>query len=122
MKRFYERHKTNARFAFIEFPIKGPESTFAARVAMAARKQGDKYLALHFALMAEQDKVDFNLILADAQKAGLDMNRLALDMKAPENVAGINASLALASAAKINGTPSSSSTAASIPARWTTTC
>jgi len=105
MKKFYAQHKNDTRFAFIEFPIKGPDSTFAARVALAARKQGDKYLALHFALMAEQDRVDTNLILVDAQKAGLDMNRLAADMKSPEDANGINESLALAEAAKVKGTP-----------------
>jgi protein-disulfide isomerase len=105
IKKFYAAHKNDTRFAFIEFPIKGPESTFAARVALAARKQGDKYLALHFALMSETDKVDVNTILADAQKVGLDMNKLQADMKSPEVSAGINGSLALAQAAKVGGTP-----------------
>ena len=105
VKKFYAAHKNDTRFAFIEFPIKGADSTFAARVALAARKQGDKYLALHFLLMGEADHVDANMILADAEKAGLDMNKLAADMKAPDVTAGVNASLALADAAKVKGTP-----------------
>jgi protein-disulfide isomerase len=105
VKKYYAAHKNDTRFAFIEFPIKGADSTFAARVALAARKQGDKYLALHFLLMGESDHVDANMILADAEKAGLDMNKLAADMKAPEVNAGVNAALALADAAKVKGTP-----------------
>lgn len=105
MKKFYAEHKNDTRFAFIEFPIKGPDSTFAARVALAARKQGDKYLALHFALMSETEHVDANTILADAQKVGIDMNRLQADMKSPEVDLGVNESLALAQAAKVGGTP-----------------
>ncbi|HTW35053.1 MAG TPA: DsbA family protein [Rhizomicrobium sp.] len=105
IKKFYAQHKNDTRFAFIEFPIKGPDSTFAARVALAARKQGDKYLALHFALMGETDHVDANMILADAQKVGIDMNKLQADMKSPEVNLGISESLALAQAAKVGGTP-----------------
>ena len=52
---FYNKHKNDVRFAFIEFPIKGPDSTAAARIALAARRQPDKYLALHFALMGLQE-------------------------------------------------------------------
>ena len=105
IKKFYAQHKNDARFAFIEFPIKGQDSIFAARVALAARKQGDKYMALHFALMSEADHVDENTILADAQKVGIDMNKLQADMKSPDVNAGINESLALAKAANVNGTP-----------------
>ena len=112
----------DARFAFIEFPIKGPESIVAARVAMAARRQADKYLALHFALMAEQDKVDSNLIYADAPKVGLDVDRLDPDMNEPEIVSAIDASLALTRPPRSTAPRSSSSTAVSVTARWTTMC
>lgn len=105
IKKFYMAHKNDTRFAFIEFPIKGPDSTFAARVALAARKQGSKYLALHFALMNETDHVDANTILADAQKVGIDMNKLQGDMKSPDVNLGVNESLSLAQAAKVGGTP-----------------
>jgi protein-disulfide isomerase len=105
IKKFYTAHKNDTRFAFIEFPIKGPDSTFAARVALASRKQGDKYLALHFALMNETDHVDANTILADAQKVGIDMNKLQADMKSPDVNLGVNESMSLAKAANVNGTP-----------------
>ena len=58
VEKFYEAHKNDTRFSFIEFPIKGPDSIVAAKVALAARNQPDKYLALHFALMGESQPVD----------------------------------------------------------------
>ena len=75
MKKFYAKHR-DARFSFIEFPIKGPSSTVAARAAVAARQQPDKYVAFHFALMSEENLVDQNLLFADAEKAGLDVAKL----------------------------------------------
>ena len=105
VEKFYQQHKNDTRFSFIEFPIKGPESIVAARVALAARLQPEKYLALHFALMNESDPVDEVMIYADAQKAGLDMAKLKADMADPEIDAAIAASKALATRAGIDGTP-----------------
>ena len=105
VEKFYQKHKTDTRFSFIEFPIKGPESIVAARVALAARLQPEKYLALHFALMNESDPVNEVMIYADAQKAGLDMAKLKADMANPEIDAAIAASKALATRAGIDGTP-----------------
>jgi protein-disulfide isomerase len=104
VKKFYETHR-NVRFAFIEFPIKGPSSTVAARAAMAARRQPQKYLAFHFALMSQEGTVDENTVYAVARKTGLDLNRLKADMASP----GVDLALArvhtLAQAAGIDGTP-----------------
>jgi protein-disulfide isomerase len=104
VKKFYDTHK-DTRFAFIEFPIKGSQSTFAARAAVAARKQPDKYLAFHFALMAEDNVVDANLVFADAQKAGLDVVKLKADMRSPDVDLALAASHNLAQAIGIDGTP-----------------
>ena len=70
MEKFYQEHKSDTRFAFIEFPIKGPDSIVAAKVALAARHQPDKYLALHFALMSETQPVDANMIYAGCAESG----------------------------------------------------
>ena len=105
VEKFYEQHKNDTRFSFIEFPIKGPDSIVAAKVALAARNQPDKYLALHFALMNETDLVNEAMIYADAQKAGLNMAKLKIDMQSPEIDAAIAASKALATRAGIDGTP-----------------
>jgi protein-disulfide isomerase len=105
MKKFYAQHKNDTRFSFIEFPIKGPESTVAARAAIAARNQPDKYVAFHFSLMSEDNMTDDNMIYADAAKAGLDVNQLKADMQKPEVDEAIARAKTLADAAKVDGTP-----------------
>ena len=105
LEKFYQAHKNDTRFSFIEFPIKGPDSIVAAKVALAARNQPDKYLALHFALMSETQAVNTQILMADAQKAGLDMVKLKADMEKPEINAAIDASHDLAKRAGIDGTP-----------------
>jgi protein-disulfide isomerase len=105
LKSFYARHKSDTRFAFIEFPIKGPQSTLAASAALAARNQPDRYLDFHFALMSESGLADNSTILSDAKKVGLDTKKLETDMRAPSIGYAIAQSHALADAAKIDGTP-----------------
>jgi protein-disulfide isomerase len=105
VRKFIANHQKNARFAFIEFPIKGPESTVASRAAIAARKQPDKYLAFHFLLMDEKDLVDENTIYEDARKAGIDVDKLKADMRDPSVDSTIAAAHNLAAASKIDGTP-----------------
>jgi protein-disulfide isomerase len=105
MKKFYSVHKKDARFAFIEFPIKGENSIIAAHAAIAARKQPDKYLAFYFALMDEQDLATPDLVFAVARKAGLNVEKLKQDMMDKSVDASIKAAHDLAMAAKIDGTP-----------------
>jgi protein-disulfide isomerase len=105
MKKFYSAHKKDARFAFIEFPIKGENSIIAAHAAIAARKQPDKYLAFYFALMDEQDLATPDLVFSVARKAGLNVEKLKQDMMDKSVDASIKAAHDLAMAAKIDGTP-----------------
>jgi protein-disulfide isomerase len=105
VKEFIGKHKTDARFAFIEFPIKGQESVAAARAAIAARKQPDKYLDFHLRMMGEKDLVTEDTVYADAAKAGLDVARLKADMSDPSVDAAIASAHNLASAVGIDGTP-----------------
>ena len=102
---YYEKHKNDVRFAFIEFPIKGENSTAAARLALAARKQPDKYLAFHFALMREKGLATPAMAVAIAKKVGLDLKKLQKDEQDPGISSTIAASHALAQAANIDGTP-----------------
>lgn len=104
MKKFYDSHK-NARFAFIDFPIFGADSDLAARAAVAAREQPDKYVEFHFALMGSDGPADARSIFATAEKVGLDMEKLRADMKKPEIEQKIAAARTLAAAAEIDGTP-----------------
>jgi protein-disulfide isomerase len=106
--KFYDAHKNDTRFSFIELPIPqlhGPSAVLAARVSLAARLQADKYLRFHFALMSEQGAVDENVIFGDAQKAGLNLAKLKADMQSPEIDKVIGLSQALAQKAGIVGTP-----------------
>ena len=105
VKKFIAAHKNDARFAFIEFPIKGPQSTIASRAALAARNQPDKYLAFHFLLMGERDLVTEDVVYADAQKAGLDVNKLRTDMQDHSVDAALAGAHSLAAAANVDGTP-----------------
>ena len=102
---YYNKHKSEVRFAFIEFPIKGQNSIAAARLALAARKQPDKYLALHFALMREDTEATPASVVAMAKKVGIDLDRLKVDVQDPSISATIAASHSLAEAANIDGTP-----------------
>lgn len=105
MKKFYDAHKNDTRFAFIEFPIKGQNSTVAAHVAIAARRQPDKYLKFYFELMGQDDLATPDLIFSVARKAGLDVEKLKKDMLDSSVNQAIKAAHDLADAAKIDGTP-----------------
>ena len=104
MKKFLSSHR-DARFAFIEFPIKGPGSTIAARAAMATRDQPDKYLAFHFALMSQDGPVDEKTVYDVARQNGLNIEKLKSDMKSSAIDRSLAEAKALAEAAKIDGTP-----------------
>lgn len=105
VKAFYEKHKNDTRFAFVEMPINGPASENAARVAIAARSQGDKYLALHFALMGEKEAIDNQLLYNDAAKTGLDIPKLIEDVTKPPVDKALAGARKLAGDAGVNGTP-----------------
>jgi protein-disulfide isomerase len=105
VKRFYDAHKNDTRFSFIEFPIKGPDSIIAARAALAARRQPDKYVAFHFALMEEEGAVGEDTIYADAAKVGLDVTKLKADMADPAVDQAIALTSKLTKQLKIDGTP-----------------
>jgi protein-disulfide isomerase len=105
VKKFYDAHKSDTRFAFVEFPIFGNASMAAARTGVAARQQGDLYLTLHFLLMGEKDTINNDVLFADAKKAGLDMAKLNTALLAPDLDKPIAAAHKLAEQAKVDGTP-----------------
>ncbi|MEL7462573.1 MAG: DsbA family protein [Pseudomonadota bacterium] len=96
----------NVRLVIKEFPILGPDSTFAARAAMAAQKQGDaEYLALNDAMMTWRGELSEAAVIALADEAGLDMDRFRNDMEDPTIAENIQRTYALARQLQINGTP-----------------
>jgi len=107
VKKFYDRHKNDTRFAFIEFPldIHGPGAVLAAKASLAARGQPEHFLAFHFLMMAETEQLNEQMILADAKKAGLDIRKLQADMAKPDIARAVDQSHAFAKKIGLDGTP-----------------
>lgn len=95
----------NIRVVFREWPILGDGSVFAARAALAARKQ-EKYEAFHFELMTLRGRAEEASVLAAAERVGLDLDLLRADMDAPDVDAHITQSLRMAELLGFSGTPS----------------
>lgn len=95
----------NIRLVLREWPILSEGSAFAARVALASRKQG-KYAEMHDALMGMRCKVEPDTVLRIAGELGLDVEQLKADMQSPEVEEHIATSMRLAEALGFNGTPS----------------
>jgi len=97
------------RIVLKEFPILGPGSAEAARVAVAVRMQdpdGQRYLAFHQKLLGEAGPANKDTALAAAKLQGFDMARLEADMAGDEARLTIEENLKLAGALGVNGTPS----------------
>jgi protein-disulfide isomerase len=92
------------RVVYKEFPILGPNSTFAAKASLAAHKQG-KYVAFHRALYQVRGTVDPSKVTEVAATVGLDVDRLKADIEDPAITALLGKNLALAHALRIDGTP-----------------
>jgi protein-disulfide isomerase len=87
-----------------ELPILGPASVYAARVALAAYKQG-KYEQFHDAVMLKRSNFDEATLLKLAEEAGLALDRLKTDMNSPEVDAEIKRTTEIAKALRLSGTP-----------------
>jgi protein-disulfide isomerase len=92
-----------------EFPVLGPASVEAARVAVAVRMQdktGKKYLEFHQKLLTGRGQVDRARAIAVAKEVGLDTARIERDMASEEARVSIEESFKLAEKLGLNGTPS----------------
>jgi protein-disulfide isomerase len=92
-----------------EFPVLGPGSIEAARVAVAVRMQdktGKKYLDFHQKLMLGRGQADKARAMAAAKDAGLDVARIEKDLNSDEVKATLEESFKLAEKLGLNGTPS----------------
>ena len=95
-----------------EFPVLGPGSVEAARVAVAVRMQdktGKKYLEFHQKLLGGRGQADkARAPLRPPSDAGFDIVRQgrASDLESPEVKATLEESFKLAEALGLNGTPS----------------
>jgi protein-disulfide isomerase len=99
-----ESDDSQLRVVYKEFPILGPDSLLAAKVALAAKNQG-KYVAYHRAIYQTRGHVGESTIFAVAKSVGMDIARLKADMQSADIVAQIDRNLRLGQALGINGTP-----------------
>ncbi|MDE4193429.1 DsbA family protein [Phaeobacter gallaeciensis] len=95
----------NIRLVYREWPILGDGSVFAAKAALAARKQG-KYEDFHWAMMGNEGRAEEASVLRVAEEVGLDIEQLRVDMDAPEVADHIATSMQLTQTLGFNGTPS----------------
>ena len=94
----------NVRVVWKELPILGPASRFAARAAMAAKKQ-DKYFDFHVGMMGARGRLSESKVMSIAADVGLNVDRLREDMKDPNIETYLDETLQLANSLGIRGTP-----------------
>jgi protein-disulfide isomerase len=98
----------NLRVVLKDFPVLGPDSIEAAKIASAARKQisGEKFWDFHQRLLMSKGHVGREQALAVAKEMGLDMAKLQKDAADPalkDELAGV---VKLGDSLSISGTPS----------------
>jgi protein-disulfide isomerase len=95
------------KVVFKEFPVLGPGSIEAAKVAVAVRMQdkGGKYVEFHRLLLGGRGEANKERALAAAKEAGLDMVRIDKDLQSPEIADTLNESAKLAESLGLSGTP-----------------
>lgn len=106
VKKFIEADG-NIRLVVKEFPILGAGSTLAGRAALASAMQDDgkKYEEFSDALMTHRGSHNESTVLQIAEKIGLDVEQLQVDMESPEIDAMVKRTFMLADKLSINGTP-----------------
>lgn len=95
------------RVVIKDFPILGPDSVEASRVAIAVKNQlqGQKYWDFHNKLMATKGRINGAKALEIAKEAGADVERARKDMDAPATRAAIESTVALGDRLGLTGTP-----------------
>jgi protein-disulfide isomerase len=94
----------NVKLVLKEFPIFGGDSDYAAKAALASRKQG-KYWEFHLALLGHDGKVTSAGVDEIAVATGLDLKQLKADMESPEIAEILKRNQKLAQDLAISGTP-----------------
>src|SRR4029079_113055 len=100
---------SNLKVVLKEFPVLGPGSVEAAKVAAAVHiqdKTGKKYLEFHQKLLGGRGQADKAHALAAAKESGLDVSRIEKDMESADVKAMLDESFKIAEALGLNGTPS----------------
>jgi len=95
------------RVVLKDFPVLGPESVEASRVALAVKQQiqGDRLFEYHTKLLETRGPVNGARALAVAREMGLDVDRIKKDMESPEVRAALQENVGLGDKLGVSGTP-----------------
>ena len=91
-------------FVFVELPILSQSSYIAATAALAAVKQ-DLYNDFHLSLMKKRGRITEDIIFNIAEKTGLNINQLKIDMNSKEIENKLKKNRDVAKLLNLNGTP-----------------
>jgi len=95
------------RVVLKDFPVLGPDSVEASRVALAVGKQlqGDKMLAYHVKLLESRGRINGERAIAVAKEMGVDTAKLQKDIEGPEVRSALQENMALGDKLSLTGTP-----------------
>jgi protein-disulfide isomerase len=95
------------RVVLKDFPVLGPDSVEASRVALAAKNQlqGQKLFDYHVKVMDTRGRVNGERALAVAKEMGLDMARLQKDIEGADVRNALQENMALGDKLNLTGTP-----------------
>ncbi|HZH52311.1 MAG TPA: DsbA family protein [Microvirga sp.] len=95
------------RVVLKDFPVLGPDSVEASRVAVAVGKQlqGEKLFDFHAKVMDSKGRVNGERVMAVAKDMGVDMARLQKDIQGPEVQAALQENMELGDKLGLTGTP-----------------
>src|SRR4051794_18341133 len=95
------------RVVLKDFPVLGPESVEASRVALAVRQQiqADRLFEYHTKLLETRGRVNGERGLAVAREMGLDVERIKRDLESPEVRAVLQENMGLGDKLGLSGTP-----------------
>lgn len=90
-----------------DFPVLGPESVEASRVAIAVKNQlqGDKYWDFHIKLMSTKGRINGAKALEVAKETGVNIDQVRKDMDSAETRKAIEDVVALGDRLSLTGTP-----------------
>ena len=96
----------DVRFVYKEFPTLAPSSRFAARAALAARRQSPElYTVFHERLMKATGQLTEEAVVLIAREAGVDIDQMRAYMEDPAINKSIDGNIELARAIGVTGSP-----------------
>lgn len=95
------------RFVYKDFPVLGPESVTASKVALAVFHQygADKYVKFHDALLDKKEHLNDDIIYQTAKDLGLDVEKLKKEAASDTIQAQVQTNLKLGEDVGVRGTP-----------------